>query len=154
MRCGAKLGTRAEAGVERTACLAEGCGFVFYDNPTPVVAAVLQRGEDIVLVRPPAFPEKWFGLVTGFLEREEDPRDGVLREVKEEVGLDGEIRSLIGVYPFKPMNQIIVAYHVVAEGEIVLTDEIAAFKLVPIGKLRPWPLGTGEAVRDFLATRP
>jgi hypothetical protein len=26
-------------------------------------------------------------------------------------------------------------------------------KAVPADKLRPWPLGTGEAVRDWLAAR-
>jgi NAD+ diphosphatase len=38
-------------------------------------------------------------------------------------------------------------------GEIVIGEEIAGVKAVPPDKLRPWPLGTGQAVRDWLAER-
>ncbi|TMA12584.1 MAG: hypothetical protein E6J84_12895 [Deltaproteobacteria bacterium] len=51
------------------------------------------------------------------------------------------------------MNQIILAYHVRGHGEIVVGDEIAGVKAVPPDKLRPWPLGTGQAVRDWLEAR-
>jgi hypothetical protein len=40
-----------------------------------------------------------------------------------------------------------------AHGEIVIGDEIVGVKAVPPDKLRPWPLGTGHAVRDWLAAR-
>jgi hypothetical protein len=51
------------------------------------------------------------------------------------------------------MNQIILAYHVRAAGEVVLGEELAGYKAVPVERLRPWGLGTGEAVRDWLARR-
>jgi NAD+ diphosphatase len=151
--CGQPLSVRHDGERDRKICVAEGCGRVIYDNPTPVVAAIVERSGCVVLARAHNFPEKWFGLVTGFLERGEAPAEGVLREVKEELGLDGVIVDLVGVYPFTMMNQVIIAYHVRAEGEIALGAELAAFKMVPLEKLRPWPLGTGDAVRDFLARR-
>lgn len=152
--CGGPLGTRSDGGKDRRACADPACGRVLYDNPTPVVAAIVERAGHVVLARNEGFPDGWFGLVTGFLERGEDPAEGVLREVKEELGLDGVIVSLVGVYPFAPMNQVIIAYHVRAEGEITVGDELAAVKEIPIAKLRPWPFGTGDAVRDWLANRP
>lgn len=151
--CGQPLSVRNDGERDRKICVAEGCGRVVYDNPTPVVAAIVEKDGCAILARAHHFPEKWFGLVTGFLERGEAPDAGVLREVKEELGLDGTIVELVGVYPFTPMNQVIIAYHVRAEGEITLGAELAAFKAVPLEKLRPWPLGTGDAVRDFLANR-
>ena len=151
--CGGALGVRSDGGKDRRACLDAACGRVLYDNPTPVVAAIVERGGRVVLARAKSFPETWFGLVTGFLERGEDPREGVLREVQEELGLAGEVVELVGVYSFLPMNQVIIAYHVRATGEVVLGDELAAYKEIPIEKLRPWPFGTGEAVRDWLAKR-
>lgn len=151
--CGGPLGTRAEGGQDRRACVDPACGRVLYDNPTPVVAAIVERGDRVVLARAKNFPEGWFGLITGFLERGEDPAEGVLREVKEELGLDGTLVALVGVYPFAPMNQVIIAYHVRADGEITVGDELAAVKEIPIAKLRPWPMGTGDAVRDWLAKR-
>jgi len=126
---------------------------VHWDNPTPVVAAVVEHDGAVVLVRNKGWPEKVFGLVTGFLERGEAPEDGVLREVREELGLAGRVAGLIGVYPFFEMNQILVAYHVVAQGEVVIGDEIAEFRRIPPGKLRPWTMGTGPAVRDWLERR-
>jgi hypothetical protein len=60
---------------------------------------------------------------------------------------------MIGVYAFPMRNELIVAYHVRAAGEIVVGDELEQVKAVPADKLRPWPLGTGEAVRDWLAAR-
>ena len=153
VRCGNTLGPVRESGVERRGCQAEGCGYIDYDNPTPVVAAIVQMGDDVILVRPPSFPDKFFGLVTGFLERGERPEEGVVREVKEELGLDAKVESLVGVHPFFMMNQVIITYHVTATGELQLGEELAAFKRIALDKLRPWPMGTGEAVRDFLAAR-
>ena len=151
--CASPLVGREMGDRTRLACSSESCGYVFYDNPAPVVAALLEHGDTVLLVRNKGWPEKWYGLVSGFLEKGESPEEGVLREVREEVGLKGEIVSFIGAYPFSEMNQVILAYHVRGHGEIVIGDEIAGVKAVPPDKLRPWPLGTGQAVRDWLAAR-
>lgn len=157
LRCGAPLTPHEEEGKVRLRCGGRdgqpACGWVHYGNPTPVVAAIVQVGDEVLLVRNRGWPEGWFGLVTGFLEAGERPEEGVLRELREELGLEGEVRELVGVYAFVQRNELIVAYHVVARGEVVLGDELEAFKRVPVAKLRPWPFGTGEAVRDWLARR-
>jgi NAD+ diphosphatase len=140
-------------GRSRLACASSDCDYVFWDNPIPVVASLVELDGDVVLVRTKGWPEKWHGIVAGFLERGETPEAGVLREVREELGLEGEIVQFIGTYIFEEMNQLILAYHIRAEGEIVLGDELAEAKRVPPDKLRPWPVGTGPAVRDWLARR-
>ena len=150
-QCATPLTERTDGGRPRPACPA--CGYVFYDNPAPVVAALVEHEGDVILARNKGWPNSWFGLVTGFLERGETAEAGLLREVEEELGLHAEIVSFIGVYSFFEMNQVILAYHVRAEGEITLGDELAAYKRIPPEKLRPWPLGTGHAVRDWLARR-
>jgi NADH pyrophosphatase NudC (nudix superfamily) len=129
------------------------CGFTHYDNPTPVVAAIVEHEDCVVLVQSKGWPSSWFGLVTGFLEREEEAGDAACREVGEELGLDARIESFVGIYSFFRMNQIIMAWHLTATGDITLGDELAAYKRVPTHKLRPWPMGTGKAVRDWLARR-
>jgi ADP-ribose pyrophosphatase YjhB (NUDIX family) len=134
-------------------CADETCGYVFYDNPLPVVAALVEHEGNVLLARNKGWPEGWFGLITGFLERGESPVAGILRELKEEVGLDGEIVGLIGVYEFAQRNEVIIAYHVRAHGTVVLGDEIEAVKNVPPDKLRAWPFGTGLAVKDWLEAR-
>ena len=149
--CTASLEPRHDGERERPSC--PDCAYIHYDNPLPVVAALVEHEGAVVLARNKAWPETWFGLVTGFLERGETPEEGVLRELEEELGLTGVIERLIGVYPFVEMNQVIIAYHVRAEGSIRLGDELAAMKRVAPEKLRPWPMGTGHAVRDWLKAR-
>lgn len=154
-RCGSPLAPHVEEGRTRLRCAGEGerasCGFVHYGNPTPVVAAIVQSGDDVILVRNHGWPPSWFALVTGFLEAGETPEQGILRELREEIGLDAVIRGLVGVYAFAQKNELIIAYHVEVSGEPVLGAELEAFKRVPIAKLKPWPFATGEAVRDWLA---
>lgn len=137
----------------RMACSNPNCSFIHYDNPTPVVAAIVKMGDEVILARNVAWPPHFFGLITGFLEKGESPVEGIIREVKEELNLDCTVEELVGNYPFARMNQVILAYQVEAQGEIVLNEELAEYKRVPISELRPWPYATGEAVAEWLSRR-
>ena len=151
--CRSELAEEDVDGNLRLACPEVDCDYVFWDNPAPVAAAIVELDDKVVLVRNKGWPDTWFGIVTGFLERNESPEMAALREVKEELGLDGEIVSLIGLYSFRRMNQIIMAYHVKTQGEIQVGEELAEVKLVHPDDLIPWSIGTGQAVRDWLDQR-
>src|SRR5258708_18398836 len=84
--CASPLQPRQMEGRERLVCPNESCGYVFYDNPVPVVAALLEHGQTVLLVRNKGCPETWYGLVSGLLEEGESPEDGVLGEVKDGCG--------------------------------------------------------------------
>jgi NAD+ diphosphatase len=150
--CGAPLAPTPLAGRVRLACGAN-CGHVEWGNPLPVVAALVECGDGIVLARNHAWQPGVFGLITGFLEAGESPEAAVAREVHEELALTTTALTLIGVYPFERRNEVIIAYHVRAEGEIALNEELAEVRLVAPEKLRAWDFGTGLAVRDWLAVR-
>jgi NAD+ diphosphatase len=135
-------------------CRTEQCHAITYLSPVPVVAAIVEHDDAVILVRGHGWPDSWYGLVTGFLEFEEHPEAAVRREVGEELGLVVEACSLVGAYPFAQMNQVIIAYHLKTSGEITIDGtELAGFKRVPFDVLTPWDFGTGPAVRDFLAQR-
>jgi NADH pyrophosphatase NudC (nudix superfamily) len=153
--CRSALVERELGGRMRSACPRDACGFVAWDNPVPVVAAIVERNGEVILVRNLGRPEGWYGLVAGFLEKGEHPDDGIRREIDEEIGLAVRELNFLGIYPFELRNQIIICYPALAEpGEIRLrADEIASYRSVPIERLRPWPLGTGPALRDWLAAR-
>ncbi|TAF64792.1 MAG: NUDIX domain-containing protein [Cytophagales bacterium] len=138
---------------ERLVCSNNTCNYIHYDNPTPVLAAIVEYEGKILLARNTLWPPQWFGLITGFLEKNEHPTEGILREVKEETNLDGKVIELVGLYTFFRMNQLIIAYHVEATGEIILNEELAEYKLVEPQKARPWGSGTGDALKDWLAKR-
>ena len=153
--CATPLTKQAINGENRRACTKESCDYVEWNNPTPVLAAIVQAGDSVVLVRAMGWPEDWFGLVTGFHESGETAEDGVAREVKEELGLECQVESLVGVYSFFQMNQVIIAYHVLLDkGDITLdARELVDYKKIPIEELQPWPSGTGKAVQDWLKTK-
>ena len=152
-QCGSELEKRAVDGKQRLACTSSSCTYVFWDNPTPVVAAIVELHGSVILARNRLWPEKMFGLVTGFLERGETPETAVIREVREELGLDGTIAGFIGYYSFFEMNQLILAFHVIAQGTPVIGEELAEVRYVSPDRLKPWPFGTGHAVRDWLEKR-
>jgi NAD+ diphosphatase len=149
--CAASLVLRQdqhEAGRQRLAC-PEG-HWTYWDNPLPVLAALVEVEGRILLARNAAWPEKMFALITGFMERGETPEQGVARELKEETNLDADQISLIGVYEFMRKNEVILAYHVKASGDIRLSEELVEFRLVSPEKLRPWHAGTGYAMADWM----
>jgi NAD+ diphosphatase len=153
LQCGHELSLTKVDGKDYQACPVKGCGYVFWDNPLTVVAAVVEHQGTVLLARNKAWPHKMFGLITGFLEKGESPENAVLREVKEELGLDAKLVGMIGIYSFLEMNQLIIAYHVAAEGEIKMGEELAEVIAVPPEKVRPWNFGTGLAIKDWLEKR-
>lgn len=139
---------------ERLRCPA--CSWTHWNNPTPVLAAVIEcadREGRVLLARNAAWTNRMFALVTGFMEAGETPQEGIAREVVEETALAVDAVSLIGVYDFQRMNQVIIAYHVVARGEVRLSPELAEYKLFAPHELRCWPAGTGQALADWLRSR-
>jgi len=132
-------------------CSSHSCKYIFYNNPTPVVAVIVEYGKNqVVLAHNKMWPPKFFGLITGFVEEYENPDFTVIREVKEELNLDAEIKEFVGHYTFKRMNQLIIAYHVEAIGEITLNDELDDYRIIPFEKVKTWPAGTGKALKYFL----
>ncbi|MBP9713496.1 MAG: NUDIX domain-containing protein [Sterolibacterium sp.] len=155
-RCASPLSQQKLGGVCRRTCPTAGCGYVHWDNPAPVVAGLVEYRGQILLARNSAWVSGKFGLIAGFLERDESPEEAIAREVQEEVNLVAQRITLIGVYPFQRRHEVIMAYHVVAEGdgEIALNEELAEYRLVRPEKLQAWDYGTGLAVRDWLARYP
>lgn len=136
---------------ERLRCPA--CGYTHWNNPTPVLAAIIEYQGRVLLARNAAWPGKMYALITGFMEAGETPQDGIAREIKEETNLDVVELDLVGVYDFQRMNQVIIAYHVRCEGEVRLSAELADWRLYDLPELKCWPAGTGHALADWLRSR-
>ena len=153
--CTEPLESKTVGGAKRKQCTDKECVFVFWNNPTPVLAAITHRRDEVILIQAIGWPKHWYSLVTGFHEAGETAEEGVLREVKEELGLNGTVQSLVGVYSFFEMNQIIIAYDVlVDDGDITLdTKELVDYKIIKTQELKTWPSGTGQAAKDWLASQ-
>jgi NAD+ diphosphatase len=150
-QCAQPLQAKLDEGISRQACPDAACGFTHWENPTPVVAAVVEHEGHIILARNKAWPVAFYALITGFLEKTDpSPEEAIAREVQEELSLQATGVNFIGHYRFERMNQIILAYHVPATGVIALNEELVDYKRIEPAKARYWPAATGLALRDWL----
>jgi NADH pyrophosphatase NudC (nudix superfamily) len=127
-----------------------------WNNPTPVLAGIVEctdRQGQLLLARNAAWSGRMFALITGFMEAGESPEEGIAREVLEETALQSQSVALVGVYEFRRMNQLIVAYHVRAHGEIRLSPELAEYRMFAPQDVKCWRSGTGLALADWLRGR-
>lgn len=94
--CGSRLSEKFIEDRNRLFCPA--CNHPIYENPVPSTAAVVfNEKNEILLVQRKVEPKigGWC-LPGGFLEIDETPENGCLRELKEETGLEGEVHQAIG----------------------------------------------------------
>ena len=95
--CGIPLQSGIIDGKRRGYC--PQCEFVAYKNPIPSVGAIAIRDRKVLLVKRGKDPGRGsWAPPSGFVESGETPEDACLRELKEETGMEGVIKGLIGVY--------------------------------------------------------
>lgn len=145
--------SRPEDGGDVSRLRCTSCDYTHWNNPTPVLAGIVELGGRILLARNAAWTGRRFALITGFMEAGETPQEGITREIKEETALEVTALQLVGVYDFKRMNQVIIAYHAQAVGEVSLSPELVEYKLYEPQDLICWPAGTGYALADWLRSR-
>jgi NADH pyrophosphatase NudC (nudix superfamily) len=145
--------TQDEDGGPKARLRCPACDYTHWNNPTPVLAGVIEYNGQILLARNAAWPGKMYALITGFMEAAETPKEGIAREILEETSLQTDSLNLIGVYDFQRMNQIIIAYHAVCHGEVRLSPELVDYRLFAPEAVKCWPAGTGYALADWLTSR-
>lgn len=103
------------------------CGFIFWNNPKPVVSIILENHGKILMLQRTNEPFKnYWCLPGGFISHEETPEEAIKREVKEETGLDLEIKNIVGSYRIDndPRGiHIDIIYNGIGESMIKLSSE-------------------------------
>jgi NADH pyrophosphatase NudC (nudix superfamily) len=138
-------------GDERLACESSGCRFVHWNNPIPIVAALVQLHDAYILARNAAWPDGVFSVLTGFLEEGETPESGVTREVVEELGLEVRHVQFVGHFSFREHNQLIIAFACQAEGTLELGDEVSETRRVPRDELAGYDFGPLRLTQEIVA---
>jgi len=64
------------------------CHNLVFPRISPCIIVLIKRGRDMLLARSPHFPEGVFSTLAGFIEPGETIEQAVVREVKEEVGVE------------------------------------------------------------------
>jgi ADP-ribose pyrophosphatase YjhB (NUDIX family) len=110
---------------------------VQFRNPVPGVVVLIEKEETVLLgKRRGGFGAGKWGLPQGYIEFGEDFLTAAIREVKEETGLDVEIRSIINVVsnllsPGLHTLAIVLAAGV-AGGELRAGDDLETLEWVPL----------------------
>jgi NADH pyrophosphatase NudC (nudix superfamily) len=92
-----------------------------------------------------------FSLLTGFIDEGESPEVAVVREMREELGLQAERIDFIGHFPLREFNQLIIAYALQARGTLTLNHEIAEVKVVSRSELAEFDFGPLKLTRDIVS---
>lgn len=95
--CAGRLEAKFCEGAVRRYC--RRCSEPIYENPVPAVCAlVTDERWRVLLVRRAVEPKRGFWcLPGGFMELGETPEAAVLRELREETGIDGDVMALMGL---------------------------------------------------------
>src|SRR5512140_330157 len=93
-----------------------------------------------------------WNLPGGGLESRELPSEAVIREVKEETGLEVEIERLVGIYGKVDKDELVFAFVCrILRGNLILTDETDQHGFFPVNELPPNTLPKHvERVQDAL----
>jgi NAD+ diphosphatase len=104
-----------------------GCKLNFYPRLSPSIIVLVHKGDEVLLGRNHMFPEGLFSTLAGFVEPGESIEETVIREVKEEVGVNVSNLSYRGSQPWPFPNSLMLGFHAEYQsGDIVLQeDEIA-----------------------------
>jgi 8-oxo-dGTP diphosphatase len=155
--CGGKLEGISRDNRARLYC--GECDRILYENPLPATAAVVfDGGNRLLLVKRGMEPEKgaWC-LPGGFVELDETPAQGVVRELAEETGVHGEVEQLIDcVYENSPFYGplIIIGYQVSHQGgDLRAGDDAAEVQYFPVDDLPQIAFDSHQAIIDEIAGR-
>ncbi|MCK7551224.1 MULTISPECIES: NAD(+) diphosphatase [Marinobacter] len=150
-RCGGVTGLHA---LER-ARWCEPCGIPWYPRVAPCVIVMIRRDDRMLLARSSRVKRHFYSLIAGFVEPGETLEQAVVREVKEETGLDvNNIRySTSQPWPFP--HQLMMGFFAdYCGGELVLQeDELAHADWFLPSDMPPVPPVTtiaGRLIRDMV----
>lgn len=127
-------------GDERLTC--PSCGWIHFKDPKVACAALLLRGGEVLLVQRTMEPQvgAW-SVPAGFLNAHELLDDAVLREVREETGLEAKVIRLVDVLSGRehPRGSDILLVYLVQQvgGELLAGDDAGDAAWFPLDDLPP-----------------
>lgn len=139
------------------------CGFVYYFNPSSATVAFIlnNKGELLVSERAKEPAKGTLDLPGGFIDMNETAEEGIIREVKEETGLDVEeaiyLFSLPNLYMYSGFEvqtlDMFFLCRVDNTNHLTAMDDVSELYFMPINQIDPEAFGLAsikKGLRLFL----
>ena len=120
-RCGSV--TRSERTGHVRVCTSEDCGAHYFPRTDPAVIVLVHDGDHCLLGNKADWPENRFSTIAGFVETGETIEQAVVREVKEETGVDVGMLEYHSSQPWPFPGSLMLGFQAAASSrEIALSD--------------------------------
>jgi NAD+ diphosphatase len=122
--CGACGGpTRsAESGHTRI-CIDEKCGQQSFPQMSPAIIVLVTSGDRCLLGRKPEWPENMYSTLAGFVEPAESLEAALVREVREEAGVEVASMRYFASQPWPFPNSLMLGFTAQAASEEIRIDQ-------------------------------
>ena len=123
--CGDKL-IKKEIGDEGLIPFCEKCSIPLWDMfTTCIITAVVNEENEVALLKQSYVTSATYVCVAGYMKMGESAEETVVREVKEELGLDAEEVKFIKSYPYKEKEMLMLGFKVkVKKAEFEYSQEV------------------------------
>ncbi|MEM9566483.1 MAG: NAD(+) diphosphatase [Actinomycetota bacterium] len=155
-----RCGDETEPHQRDRARLCPSCGHIAFPRLTPAVITLVERQDgQALLAWGRQFPGRFYSALAGFVEPGETLEQCVVREVKEEVGIDVEDVRYFGSQPWPFPHSLMIGFNAsYAGGDLVLQEEeIVEADWFHHEELPPVPRGrmsiAGWLIEDWVARR-
>ena len=110
--CGAPTSS-AEAGLSRHC---DKCGVHHFPRTDPVVIMVVAHGDRMLLGRRPGWPDTQYSVLAGFVSPGETPEEAVVREVREEAGIEAYAPRYVTAQPWPFPSSLMLGFEAISDG--------------------------------------
>ena len=122
--CG-RCGTHTQDKKHERAKECPNCGLISYPRISPAIIVLIERDDGrLLLARAHRHPPGFYSVLAGFVEPGETLEEAVVREIREEVGIEVENIQYYGSQPWPFPNSLMIAFTCsYIGGEIRLEEE-------------------------------
>jgi NAD+ diphosphatase len=107
--CG-RCGTPTERVPDERCMRCPSCRLLAYPRIAPAVIVLVRRGDEALLARGARFPLPFFSTLAGFVEIGETLEQTVVREVREEVGIEVQDPRYFGSQPWPFPHSLMIGF--------------------------------------------
>jgi len=152
-----RCGTPTQLRTDERSRTCPACKYTTYPPISPAIMILITNGKKLLLARKASFPNGRFSALAGFVEPGEMLEDTVIRETREEVGVEVKNIRYFGSQPWPFPHSLMVAFTAeYAGGEItpdgVEIEEARWFELDELPKL-PGSISISRRLIDTVAAR-